>query len=74
MTSSSDFIFVSAFSSRTPPAKIDTFSSKMDEMKAQRQTNLQAPKPKTVILGAGPGGLIRGIAALINGNPLRIIE
>ncbi len=74
MTYSSNLTFVSAFRSRTLPAKIDTFSSKMDELKAQRQTNLQAPKPKTVILGAGPGGLIRGIAALVNGNPLRIIE
>ena len=74
MTSSSDLTFVSAFGRQTPPAKLDTFSSKMDELKAQRQAHLQAPKPKTVILGAGPGGLIRGIAALINGNPLKIVE
>lgn len=53
-----------------------SFRERIDELKLLKEEMLhQYPhKPSTVILGAGPAGLIRAIGALVNGNPTTVIE
>lgn len=53
-----------------------SFHDRMQELKGLRDQALQqsSNKASVVISGGGPAGLIRGICALINGNPTTIIE
>lgn len=51
----------------------ETFQQCIAGMKAQIHAD-KPNKPTVVILGAGPGGLIRTIQSLTNGNPTTLIE
>lgn len=55
---------------------VDAFRQKMHELKSTRSQVLREmrTKPSVVILGAGPAGLVRAIDALLNGNPVKVIE
>lgn len=51
-----------------------TFESTIASLKTDRKLALSKPRPRVVVLGAGPAGLLGAIVAIVNGCTTQIIE